>query len=147
MKKRTLIISEDNKKRLSSLIERSRLNARVSMDYLDALTIELANASVVPSAQMPADVVTMNSVVRMRDMDSGEIEEFELVYPAEADLNLGRISVYAPVGTAILGYRLGDVIKWPVPAGFRRLKIEEMVYQPERAAIMPASTASPIAVV
>ena len=147
MKKRTLIISEDNKKRLSSLIERSRLNARVSMDYLDALTIELANASVVPSAQMPADVVTMNSVVRMRDMDSGEIEEFELVYPAEADLNLGRISVYAPVGTAILGYRLGDVIKWPVPAGFRRLKIEEMVYQPERAAIMPASPASPIAVV
>lgn len=144
MKKRTLIISEDNKKRLSSLIERSRLNARVSMDYLDALTIELANATVVPSAQMPADVVTMNSVVRMRDMDSGEIEEFELVYPAEADLKLGRISVYAPVGTAILGYRLGDVIKWPVPAGFRRLKIEEMVYQPERAAAMPASTTAAV---
>jgi regulator of nucleoside diphosphate kinase len=61
------------------------------------------------------------------------MEEYELVYPADADMAHGRLSVLAPVGTAILGYRRGDVIEWPVPAGLRRLRVEEVLYQPERA--------------
>lgn len=138
MKKRRLIISEDDKKRLSALIERSRLNSQFTGDYLMALEAELAKASVVPAGKVPSDVVTMNSVVRMRDLDSGEIEEYELAYPEEADLNQNRISVLAPIGTAILGYRLDDNIEWPVPAGLRRLKIEEVLYQPERAALQHA---------
>ena len=75
----------------------------------------------------------MNSVVRLRDLDSGETEEYELVYPADADVSLNRISILAPIGTAILGYRLGDVIEWPVPAGLRRFRVDEVLYQPERA--------------
>ena len=78
----------------------------------------------------------MNSVVRLRDLDSGETEEYELVYPADADMAHNRISVLAPIGTAILGYRLGDVIEWPVPAGLRRLRVEEVLYQPERAGVL-----------
>jgi regulator of nucleoside diphosphate kinase len=75
----------------------------------------------------------MNSTVRLRDLDSGEVETYTLVYPNEADAEENRISVLAPIGTAIIGYRVGDVIKWPVPGGFVRLRVEEILYQPERA--------------
>ena len=133
MKKRTLIISHADRERLVALIDSARLDTRVREDYLAALEGELSQARVVPLGKVPADVVTMNSVVRLRDLDSGETEEYELVYPADADVSLNRISILAPIGTAILGYRLGDVIEWPVPAGLRRLRVEEVLYQPERA--------------
>jgi regulator of nucleoside diphosphate kinase len=132
MKKRTLIISRADRERLKALIDSARMDSRVREDYLTALEGELSRARVVPAGKVPADVVTMNSVVCLRDLDSDETEEYELVYPADADMALNRISVLAPIGTAILGYRLGDVIEWPVPAGLRRLRVEEVLYQPER---------------
>ncbi len=133
MKKRTLIISDADHQRLEALIDSARMDSRVREDYLAALEGELRRARVVPAGKVPADVVTMNSVVRLRDLDSDETEEYELVYPADADMAQNRISILAPIGTAILGYRLGDVIEWPVPAGLRRLRVEEVLYQPERA--------------
>ncbi len=131
MKKRTIFISETDRQRLVALIDAARMNAPVREDYLAALEAELRRARVVPDNEVPPDAVTMNSVVRLRDLDSDETEEYELVHPADADVAHGRISVLAPVGTAILGYRVGDVIEWPVPAGLRRLRVEEVLYQPE----------------
>jgi regulator of nucleoside diphosphate kinase len=58
------------------------------------------------------------------------------VYPWDADSDNYRISVLAPVGTAMLGARVGDVIKWPVPAGTGRFRIEELVFQPEREGLL-----------
>lgn len=133
MKKRTLIISNADRQRLEALLDSARIDSRVREDYLAALEAELGRARVVPAGKVPPDVVTMNSVVRLRDLDSDETEEYELVYPADADMAHNRISVLAPIGTAILGYRLRDVIEWPVPAGLRRLRVEEVLYQPERA--------------
>ena len=133
MKKRTLIISGADRQRLEALIDSARADSRVREDYLTALEAELRRARVVPAGKVPPDVVTMNSVVRLRDLDSDEAEEYELVYPGDADMAHNRISVLAPIGTAILGYRVGDVIEWPVPAGLRRLRVEEVLYQPERA--------------
>ena len=133
MKKRTLIISDVDRQRLEALIDSARVDYRVGEDYLTALEVELGRARVVPAGRVPPDVVTMNSAVRLRDLDAGETEEYELVYPADADPAHHRISVLAPIGTAILGYRVGDVIEWPVPAGLRRLQVEEVLYQPERA--------------
>ena len=89
-----------------------------------------------PDDEVPSDVVTMSSIVSLRDLDSGETEEYELVYPADADLENNRISILAPIGTAILGYRVGDVIEWPVPGGLRRLRVEEVLYQPGRASAL-----------
>ena len=132
MKKR-LIISKEDRERLDAIIESARMDSRVREDYLAALEGELSRARGVPTEEVPPDVITMNSVVRLRDLDSDEMEEMELVYPADADMAHNRISVLAPIGTAILGYRLGDVIEWPVPAGLRRLRVEEVLYQPERA--------------
>ena len=136
MKNRIIIISDADHQRLEALIESVRYDASLRDDYLDALDGELKRARVVPQSDMPPEVITMNSVVRLRDLDSEETEEYELVYPADADMAHNRISVLAPVGTAILGYRRGDVIEWPVPAGLRRLRVEEVLYQPERAGVL-----------
>jgi regulator of nucleoside diphosphate kinase len=135
MKTRTLIISDADYQRLEALIESARTDPQVRKDDLTALEVELHRARVVPPDSVPPEVVTMDSIVRLRDLDSNETEEYELVYPADADLEYSRISVLAPIGTAILGYRLGDTIEWPVPAGVRRIRLEDVLYQPERAAV------------
>ncbi|HJT75812.1 MAG TPA: nucleoside diphosphate kinase regulator [Gemmataceae bacterium] len=139
VKNRTILMSDADHRRLAALIESARHDASLREDYLDALEGELKRARVVPPADVPPEVVTMNSVVRLRDLDTGELEEYELVYPADADVARYRISVLAPVGTAILGYRLGDVIEWSVPAGLRRLRVEEVLYQPERVGALHRS--------
>ena len=74
----------------------------------------------------------MNSTVRLRLMGSKEVETYTLVYPEGADIAEGKLSVLAPIGTAILGYRVGDIVQWQVPSGEIKLRIEELVYQPER---------------
>jgi regulator of nucleoside diphosphate kinase len=94
---------------------------------------ELERAEIVRPKDIPADVVTMHSKVRLNDLVSGESNTYSLVFPTEANFAEGKISVLAPIGTAILGYRQGDPIEWPVPSGLRRLKIEEILYQPESA--------------
>jgi regulator of nucleoside diphosphate kinase len=75
----------------------------------------------------------MNSQARVRDLKSNEEMVFTLVFPTEADYVRGWLSVLAPIGTALLGYRAGDTIELEVPAGVRRLKIEQVLYQPEAA--------------
>jgi regulator of nucleoside diphosphate kinase len=75
----------------------------------------------------------MRSKVRLKDLVSGESNTYSLVFPTEANFAEGKISVLAPIGTAILGYKRGDTIEWPVPSGLRRLKVEEILYQPESA--------------
>jgi len=75
----------------------------------------------------------MNSRVILQDVDTDEEMNYVLVFPKDADVSKGAISVLAPVGTAILGYSKGDVIEWRVPAGMRRIRIKEILYQPESA--------------
>jgi len=96
------------------------------------LRAELARAEIVDPAQMPADVVTMNSTARVVDVDAGEEHELTLAYPRDADGDPRKVSVFAPVGSAILGLRVGQAIQWPMPGGRERtLRIEAIRYQPE----------------
>jgi regulator of nucleoside diphosphate kinase len=90
-------------------------------------------AETVAPAEVPADVITMRSKVRLRDLNTGEEMIYTLVFPTEADSGNGKISVLAPIGTAMLGYRVGSLIEWQVPSGLRRIKVEEILYQPEAA--------------
>jgi regulator of nucleoside diphosphate kinase len=100
---------------------------------LDQLEEELAQAEVVNPEDIPQDVITMRSKVRLKDLKSGQTVMYSLVFPSEANSNEGDISVLAPVGTALLGNRSGDVVESRVPSGLRRLKVKEIVYQPEAA--------------
>jgi regulator of nucleoside diphosphate kinase len=133
MRERTIYITEFDLKRLSGLLNGARSWDEKDRAYLTRLEEELEWAQVVSPQEIPGDVVTMNSQARVRDLDSNEEMVFTLVFPAEADYERGRLSVIAPIGTALLGYRAGDTVEWEVPVGVRRLKIEQVLYQPEAA--------------
>lgn len=132
---RAIYIADDDRARLDALIRRvlDHPGLQATHPYLAALAGELRRARVVPRAEIPRDVVTMNSTVRLRDLETDEDETYTLVYPDEADIEANKISVLAPVGTALLGYRAGDHVEWPVPAGVARLRVEEVLFQPASA--------------
>jgi regulator of nucleoside diphosphate kinase len=75
----------------------------------------------------------MNSKAQVRDLETNEIMTYTLVFPGNANIDDGKISVLAPVGTALLGHRAGEEFEWHVPAGPVRLRVEEVLYQPEAA--------------
>jgi regulator of nucleoside diphosphate kinase len=128
----TIYINEVDLARLRKLIDLAREYGNdANRMYLDRLDGELERAEVVNPIDIPKDVVTMRSTVRLKDLDNGKEMVYSLVFPNEADIDEGKISVLAPVGTAMIGYRVGDVIEWEVPSGLRRLKVEEIIYQPE----------------
>lgn len=99
---------------------------------------ELERALVVSSAAVPGDVATMNSRVRYADETDGARRTVSLVFPSRADAAKGKVSVLAPVGAALLGLSEGQSIEWEFPDGSRRrLRLEQVVYQPERMANSP----------
>ncbi len=128
---RSIYITSDNHRRLQELLTTVESNQDRDREALQDLAGELNRAQVVPAQDVPPDVVTMHSQARILDLDTGEKMLFTLAFPDEANIEEGRLSVLAPLGTAILGYRTGDTFQWNVPAGVRRLKILEVVFQPE----------------
>ena len=131
---RRIQITAHDMERLRDIIRGSRRAARRDQGHLAALDQELDRADVVDAGSIAPDVVTMHSVVRVLDLDSGITATYAVVFPAAADIDRRRISVLAPIGTALIGYRAGDEIEWATPGGTRRLRIEEVLYQPEAAA-------------
>jgi len=131
MEERTIYITAYDLQRLRELIIETRRMERRKNEYLESLDAELSRGQVVAPTEVPPDVVTMNSRVHLVDLESQEEMVYTLVFPQDADLAQGKISVLAPIGTAMLGYRVGDTFEWPVPAGVRRLQVKEVLYQPE----------------
>lgn len=131
MSNRAIQITEVDRKRLLDLIVSAQSGEYRHSVYLENLRGELERAQIVAPQDIPGDVVTMNSTVALTDLDTGEEEIYTLVYPENADMTQGKVSILAPIGTAMLGYRVGDVFEWEVPAGKRRLKVAKILYQPE----------------
>jgi regulator of nucleoside diphosphate kinase len=126
---RTIYITEADMNRLRPLIGAMK-NPR---DDLRALQNELEQARVVAPVDLPPDVITMNSKAKLRDLETSEEMTYTLVFPDAADIEENKISVIAPIGTAMLGQRVGDEIQWEVPAGTVQLRVEQVLYQPEAA--------------
>jgi regulator of nucleoside diphosphate kinase len=101
--------------------------------YAQALKGEIGRASVVPARAVPQDIVTMNSRIKVRDVKTRKVETYVLVYPWDASGVAGCLSVLAPIGTALLGTRVGQMVSWQVPSGERALRVEAILYQPEAA--------------
>jgi regulator of nucleoside diphosphate kinase len=133
VRERKIFITDTDRDRLEKLLLGTRVWSSRDKEHLQALEEELDKAHIVGSRDIPGDVVTMRSQVRVKDMKSGTEMDLSVVFPSEADSEQGKISVLAPVGTALLGYRVGDTVEWKVPGGLRRLKIERILYQPEAA--------------
>jgi regulator of nucleoside diphosphate kinase len=126
-----IIISSTDAERLEKLLDALPAQAFPGKVELEA---ELARAEVLAPTQIPPTVVTMNSKVKFRVDATAEEFCLTLVYPKDVDSSGATISVLAPVGSALLGLSQGDEIEWPRPGGGKlKVRIEEVVYQPERA--------------
>ena len=131
MQNRSIVISRTDAARLRDLIA-SRARMGRDQDHLHELAAELEQARIADPDEVPADVITINTRVRVLDLNSGERRELTLVLPGQSDASAGQISVLAPLGTALLGYRAGDEIEWLMPGGLRRMRVESVQPPAER---------------
>lgn len=121
-----VILTKADYEKLSSLL----VNAKPEIAEL--LEEELGRASIVSDGELPRDVVSMNSKVSFKDLDTGKELVVTLVYPHDADIDENKISILAPIGAALIGLRVGQVIRWPVPSGKeKRLQVVAVLFQPE----------------
>jgi regulator of nucleoside diphosphate kinase len=139
MKKRTIIMTDADHEELSYAIRAAdKLSERGRVE-MSSLAAELARAEIVDVDNIPPDVITMNSRAELVDLETGERMEFTLVFPNDADIEASKISILAPLGTAMLGYRVGDEFEWNVPYAVRRLKVTAVRFQPEAAVLAKAA--------
>jgi regulator of nucleoside diphosphate kinase len=133
MESQKIVITRSDFDNLERLLNSLRGARPHDAHNIDALGQELERAFIVDKAEVPRDVVTMNSRVRVRDLKTRADFVWSIVFPQAANAERNQISVLAPIGTALLGYRAGDTIEWQVPSGTRRLRILAVEYQPEAA--------------
>ena len=124
--KHQIIISDRDERTLRSLLQDPQCANTAGAPNLERLTGELNRARIVPSSEMPEDVVSLGSTVELEDLDDGEVLSYTLTLPENADPGKGRISVLAPLGTGMLGFRVGDEFEWPVPDGTIRVRIRSL---------------------
>ncbi|HCY42165.1 MAG TPA: nucleoside diphosphate kinase regulator [Prolixibacteraceae bacterium] len=128
-----LIVNSLDYQRIQRQIKEAMVQKTIDVAEAEKLIKELNSATILTPHEIPADVVTMNSVVKISFADSGKQLEFKIVYPNEANFKEKKVSIFSPVATALIGFRVGDLIEWMVPGGLTKIRIDEIVYQPEAA--------------
>jgi regulator of nucleoside diphosphate kinase len=127
------LITGIDRRRLQSYLREAASSGEMDTQRLASLHRRLRHARVVRPQDVPANVVTMNSLVVLRNLDSGDRLTCRLAYPHEARQSPRNLCVSRLLGTAILGKRVGQVIRWPGGARERRMRIQQVLYQPEAA--------------
>ncbi len=127
--RKEIYLTEIDKERLKKIIDTEIKSGNVLDKPMKKLSEEIDNAIVVNTQQIPQDIITMNTRALLY-LDHEDIE-ITLVYPEEADWDNNRMSVLSPIGTAILGYKVGDTVEWEVPSGITQIYIKNVLYQPE----------------
>ncbi|WP_345244351.1 GreA/GreB family elongation factor [Nibrella saemangeumensis] len=128
-----LIISKLDYQRLKVSVGNAKSDPRASSNQVRTLWKGVNEATLLEPNDMPADVVTMNSWVRIRYMDTDRTVSLRLVYPEQADIHQNQVSIFAPLATAILGVKVGDLINLPTPSHTVKIKVDQLLYQPEAA--------------
>ena len=127
------IISKLDYQRLKQRVEQAKTNTRISPVQIMNLLRGVDNATLLDPVKMPSNVVTMHSVVSLEYVDTGRKLDVCLVYPEEADGGQNRISIFAPLATALLGCKRGTLASLPTPFGSVNVRIKQILYQPEAA--------------
>jgi regulator of nucleoside diphosphate kinase len=133
MSNRALLLTETDHRHLSELLEDTRRGRFEDTVYIDQLERELGVATVVPGEEIPADVVTLHSRVKLDLANVAGATSLEVVLPMELNLAAGRISILSPLGTALIGRRAGDEVEYVVRGAARRARILSVQFQPESA--------------
>lgn len=130
----TMLVTNVDLRRLRERLTAIRAGGDAKLAaYADELDTALSSASTCEPERVPNDVVTMHSVVRLRDQDSWYEAQYTLVYPEEADVAQNRVSVLSALGVVLFGSRAGGMIVVPEREGLRRYRVERIEYQPEAA--------------
>ena len=135
MESQKIVITKSDFDNLERLLNSLRGVRQHDAHHIEALGQELEKAIIVDKTEVPPDVVTMNSRVRVRDLATRAEFVWAIVFPQAASAKRNQVSVLAPIGTALIGYRAGDTVEWKMPSGPRRLRILEVEYQPEAAGV------------
>ena len=110
-KEAQLIITETDFEKLTALVNINR------SETSELLEVELSRATVVADDKLPKDVVAMNSTVNYTDVETKKSSVLTLVYPHDASIEEKKVSVLAPMGSALIGLKVGQTIQWPMPNG------------------------------
>jgi regulator of nucleoside diphosphate kinase len=129
----SILVTEPDMLKLAQLLEGQSRWPALEEEHRGGLRPVLASAKVVKDDEVPRDVITLNSTVRAKDLEAGTDHTHALVMPVHASDVAGAVSVLSPLGVALLGRREGDEIEYRVPGDTRRLMVEQVLYQPERA--------------
>ena len=124
-----LIIAKDDYKILTSILNASWADTQFDKKNTEELKAELKKAKLVSNDNFPLDIVRLNSKVTIKADDKNEIIELMLVTPDKANIKERKISILAPIGTALIGFSQGEKVKWQVPAGKKTFTILEVVNQ------------------
>jgi len=138
---RPIILTQTDAKQLRSLLERKATVESTYAESVSRLKNELERAVIVSDSELPEDTIALHSTVELKDLANRELLTFTVVMPEHANIEEGRISILAPIGMALLGYRAGDEIEWPVPGGMARMRIRKHLgRQPMAEAVMHSSS-------
>ncbi len=130
---RKIIINRLDYARIKKCISDAKQFKSISNAEAERLIKELDSAKIVEPEAIPSNVVTMNSIVKLSFLNNNKQVQFQIVYPDQANLKENKISIFSPVATALIGYKVADEIEWIVPAGLTNIRIDEIIYQPEAA--------------
>lgn len=133
MEKSKIILNKLDYARIKKCIEVYKELGTITKEESEKLSNELSEAVVVEPHEVPGNVVTMNSIVKISFPKLKKQVELQIVYPHEARIKEWKISVLSPIANALLGYKIGDEIEWLVPAGVTIIRIDDIIYQPEAA--------------
>ena len=134
-----IYITASDAEKLRDLIWQAQRTEYRHSAYLQMLSGELARATIIDENNVPPDVITMNTQASLVDVETGEEMIYTLVFPDEADPIQGKISILAPIGTAMLGYQVSDEFEWDTPGGIRKIRVEKIIFQPEASNDAPRS--------
>lgn len=128
-----VIITKQDFNKIHRSINDAKARNSIKKEEAEKLLAELKSAKIVEQDQIDGDVVTMNSIVKIHFQNNKTTMEFQLVYPADANIKEKKISIFSSVASALIGYKVGDEIDWLIPSGMTKIVIDEIIYQPEAA--------------
>ncbi len=127
------ILTDSDKERVSERIRKARSAWSTYAPLLDWFRAGLDDVQAVAPTEVPDDVITMNSRFAVMDLKSGESISYTLVYPVDESLESGKLCVLSPMGMALLGARVGDIVHWNGATGPGSAEVLRLLYQPEAA--------------
>ena len=126
-----IIINRLDYARIKKCINDAKQFKSITSIEADNLLKELDSAKIMEPESIPSNVVTMNSIAKITFLNNNKQVQFQIVYPDKANLKENKISIFSPIATSLIGYKVNDEIEWIVPGGLTKIRIDEIIYQPE----------------